>query len=512
MNGRNEPREDAYDVVVIGSGMGGITAGALLAKVGRKVLVVEQQAGAGGYAHAFQRGPYTFDPAIHVVAQGQDGAIFDALLRYLDVRDLVHLHRAGRWYAAVFPDLTFDAPVGIGPFIDAVVAAFPRSEAEIRSYFDVCTRLHQELHEISLELSLKEIDEVMRRCPTIFKYGRTTVGAVLEEYVSDPQIRAVCAAAWPYLGVPPSKLDFVTFSVMLLAHVEELFHCEGGFQRMVDALVTALERQGGELVLKNGARKILLEDGRVIGLELEGGQQIRAPVVVSNADARHTFDELVGNEQLPEQFVKRLHRMKPSLPAFLVFAATTLDVRQLNAAHDTFLYKHWDHEETYTDILNCVPGGISIRLTTLEDSSLAPEGEHLAVVTAPMVYDIGKPWQEEKDRYTQMLLDDVDRVFPGFRDKLTFAEASTPLAMERYTRNYQGASYGWELSPPYSGSRRLKHETPIEGLILSGHWTQPGTGCVRTLGSGVHAAQIVLKNTGGDPRATFDHPDLPPAI
>src|SRR4051812_32285565 len=104
MNGHSEPRDDTYDVIVVGSGMGGITAGALLAKTGKKVLVVERQQGTGGYAHAFKRGQYILDPAIHVVAQGYDGQIFDSLLRFLEVRDLVTLHAAGRWYNAVFPD------------------------------------------------------------------------------------------------------------------------------------------------------------------------------------------------------------------------------------------------------------------------------------------------------------------------------------------------------------------------------------------------------------------------
>src|SRR5579884_1391225 len=426
MDGHNEPHDDTYDIVVIGSGMGGITAGALLAKVGRKVLVVERQAGAGGYAHAFTRDSYVFDPAIHVVAQGKEGQIFDSLLKYLEIRDRCTLQPAGRWYAAVFPNLTFDAPVGIQQLIDATVECLPEAEAGIRRFYQICTQLHYELHEISLEVSLKELDRIMERFPTIRDYSRATVGDVLDECLTDIRAKAICAAAWPYLGVAPSKLDFITFSVMVLAHVEALFHCEGGFQKMVDALAFALAQYGGELVLGNGVQKILIEDGRAIGVVLDSGREIRAPVVVSNADARQTFDTLVGEEHLPAQFVKRLHRMRPSISAFLLFAATKLDLHQFNAAHDTFVFHHWDHEETFRDVMNGTIGGISIRLTTLDDPSLAPPGEHVAIVTAPMPYDIGVPWSDVKDRYTEMLLDEVESVFPGFREQLTFAEASTP--------------------------------------------------------------------------------------
>src|SRR3954451_304466 len=94
-----------YDVVVIGGGIGGVTPAALLAKEGKRVVVLEQARAAGGYLHAFRRGPYTWDPAVHVFAQGGDGALPDAVLRYLGVRDLCRMLPFERNYAAVFPGL-----------------------------------------------------------------------------------------------------------------------------------------------------------------------------------------------------------------------------------------------------------------------------------------------------------------------------------------------------------------------------------------------------------------------
>ena len=100
---------------------------------------------------------------------------------------------------------------------------------------------------------------------------------------------------------------------------------------------------------------------------------------------------------------------------------------------------------------------------------------------------------------------------PGFRDNLRYAEVATPRTIERYTLNRGGAIYGWEYLPSQSGSKRLSHPTPIEGLYLAGHWTQPGAGCLRVLVSGIHAAELVLTNPQlGEPIAPFRHPDLPP--
>jgi prolycopene isomerase len=101
-------------------------------------------------------------------------------------------------------------------------------------------------------------------------------------------------------------------------------------------------------------------------------------------------------------------------------------------------------------------------------------------------------------------------VFPGLRDSLVFREVATPLAMERFCLNRGGAAYAWENTPAQTGGKRSPHITPIEGLFLAGHWTQPGSGSLRTIVSGMHTAQLVL-GFKGLPGITLEHPDLPPS-
>jgi prolycopene isomerase len=506
------PRDDEYDVVVVGCGLGGISAAALLAKAGRKVLAVERQDGVGGCGHAFRRGEYLFDPAIHVLEEAKDGRFIDIVLRYLEVRDEVDLVRVEDLYRTCFPGFSMKVPFGHDEIVDAHVEAVPEEADAVRAFFDLHRRFFYEASHLSMSVSLKNLDQMVEQFPVFFKYRNATVGDVLDEYFEGARAKAICSSIWPYMGLPPSRLAWFTFSQLSSVLIDGgSFYCRGSFQKLADAFVTALERDGGELILNDEVSRIVVDGGRVRGIRLADGTEVRAPVVVSNADARLTLERLVGVEHLPPRFVKRLQRMEPSFSAFAIYAATSLDLRALDAAHEAFLFMHWDHEDTHRDILAGRPGGMWANVPTLEDPSLAPEGEHLVILTSLAPYDIGRPWADVREAYAEQMLSAFDQaLFPGLKDSITFMETATPLTLERFTLNHRGSIYGWAVTPNQVGTKRLAHETPVDGLYLSGHWTHEGPASFRAILSGIMTGRLVLEHAGlGDTVPTFRPADLP---
>jgi prolycopene isomerase len=493
-----ESTRDAYDVVVIGAGMGGLTAAALLARAGRSVLVVERHDRVGGYAHSFRRGPYLFDSAVHLVGgcepvPYEGGGVLHQVLEALEVRDRVEFERIDPCFEAVFPGQRFAAPGDLDELERRLADAFPTERKGLRDFLQECLNVRIETQRAS---ELAGPYEVMRRpgrFPTLLRYRRATLAQALDAHVGSRELRAGLSAPWPYLGLPPSRVSFLYFATMLMSYVaDRSYYCRGSFQRLADALAGAISDRGGEVLLRSGVRRIRIDAGRARGITLENGQRIDAPVVLSNADASQTILELSPEHAFPARYVRRLRRMRPSLSALVAYGATDLPLDRLPIRHETFYYPSLDADACYASSLTGRPDWFSMTVPTLADPSLAPEGQHLFVLTTLVPYEVPGGWRDEKERAGQRLIDLAEAQVPGLREALRFSEFASPRTMERYTRNSEGAIYGFELSPSQVGPGRLGSRTPVSGLHLTGHWTQPGGGVYGVVSSGIQAARAVL--------------------
>ena len=497
MRFHEEARRDSYDAIVVGSGLGGLSAAALLARHGRRVLIVERHDRLGGYAHAFRRRGYRFDSAVHMVSGCEPsalpgGGLLHRLLSTLGAREQCDFARVDPCYRVEWPGFALAAPGSLEGFCEAHAERFPREAKGIRSFLDDCLSLRQESHRAEEDRGMGPLLRP-ERFPMLLRYRRASLGQVLEEHVGDPEARAALAALWPYLGLPPSQLSFLYFATMLMSYVADgAYYCRGSFQALPDALGRALERDGGEVLLRAVVRRILVEDGRTAGVLLENGQRLRAPLVISNADARQTVEELTGAEHFGSRYRRRLRNATVSTSAVVVYAATRLDLRDAGLAHETFLYPGPDHEASSRSGARGDPRWLSLTAPSLIDPDQGRPGEQQLLLTTLVAGERDDSWRDAKPALLERMLGLAEARLPGLRDALSFAEAATPRTFERYTRNSAGAMYGFDVTPTQVGPGRLENRTPVPGLYLAGHWTRPGGGVEGVLRSGLRTAAQIL--------------------
>jgi prolycopene isomerase len=487
-----------WDVIVVGAGLAGLTAGALLARIGRRVLVVEAAAAPGGCLRARSGDGFRFDGGPNLSGPGGADEIFDRVLTELGVRDRCRLLPVDPVFRVALPGLEFTGPGDLDGYLEALVGAFPAERSGLEALMTLCQTLQAQAHDLPARLSAAQLDQAAERYAAVFRYLDATAAEVVAEHVHDPRARAVLLAPGNLLQLPPSRLSFMAYAQSLVCTLSGPFICEGTFQSLPDALAAGLRLQGGELLLATAATRILVEEGEAVGVRLGDGRAVRAGTVIAAAGGAPTYHQLLG-DALPETMRRRLQRLRPSDSAYLLDIVTTLDLRERLTAYESFVFGSLDLDASFEAALAGHPDAARYAVPTLVDPTLAPPGLHLLTARVPARYASGSSSPEMAATYQAAVLSVLERDLPGLRRSLQYVGEVTPADLEADAGVWRGAVVGWDFTPRQVARGTLSQRSPIPGLYLAGHWTSAGSGVLRALASGVRAAQLVATEGGTAP-------------
>ena len=525
---------ESVDVAIVGAGLGGLVAGAHLARQGLRVACFEQHYVAGGCATQFSRGPksarYHFDVGLHYIGDcGPDGTI-PRLLRDLGIELAYEQLDPDGFDTLVYPGLEFRIPADVDRYRDRLRDVFPREARAIDRYI----RLQKATMHATRVLDARGGRTSLGTALALGLAGlrvagirARTIGEVLDTCgVRDPRLRAVMLGQSGDYGLPPSAASAVLHFGLAGHYFRGAYYPRGGGQVIADRLAEAIERAGGAVHLRRGVERILVgNDGRVDGVRLEPragepARDVRAPVVLSNADLKMTLERLVGPEHLPSSWVDRSHGFQMAAALFLTFLGVKADLPALGMRRSNYwLFDDYDVEAVYTDaaagdlrargayitssslkdpanaLHHAPPGVTNVEVMTLVPPSVAPWGVDAGAAEAWRYRETGA-YRAHKARLEDEMIARLDGLFPGAARAVVFRESATPVTHARFTRATGGTGYGLAATPAQFLKGRPGYRGPISGLYLCGASTRAGHGIVGAMTSGRQAAARIATDLG----------------
>ncbi len=493
-----------FDVIVIGSGIGGLVTATQLAAKGAQVLVLESYVIPGGSSGYFERNGYHFDVGASMIfgfgKQGTTNLLTRALaavnvsLETIPDPIQIDYHLPN--------DLRVQVHRDYEKFLQELGDKFPQERQGIRKFYDECWQVFNCLNVMEL-LSLEELGYLTRvffqhplACLGLVKYLPQNVGDIARKYIKDPNLLKFIDIECYCWSVVPADLTPMINAGMVFSdrHYGGINYPKGGVGKIAEKLVEGLEKHGGKIQYKARVDRILIERGRASGVELSNGEKYYGKRIVSNATRWDTFDKLLSDIPLPKKEQTWRDRYQQS-PSFLsLHLGVEKSVISADSACHHIIVENWQQMQD-------PEGTIFVSIPTLLDPDLAPEGYHIIHSFTPDWIERWKglsntEYEAKKEDAAGRIIGRLEKIFPGLDAGLDYMEIGTPRSHQKFL-NRDNGTYGPIPRRKLLGLLPMPfNRTSVPGLYCVGDSTFPGQGLNAVAFSGFACAHRVAVDLG----------------
>ena len=467
-----------------------MTAAAMLAQVGQRVLVLEQHYVPGGFTHAFKRGPYEWDVGVHAIGEVGPKSMMGRLLNTLTDGELEWASLGGVYDEFHYPDLRIDFPDNAHDFRDNLVDAFPDEVDAIDAYLNEVRHVGRAMKGYLKSRAIPPNWWGKRVGNRLSKGAQPafaqTAQQVLDGITQNKKLQKVLTGQWGYHGSPPSRAAFAVQALVSRHFMHGAFYPVGGSKQIALTLLNKVAKAGGWTRIRADVEEILIERKRAVGVRLTTGETLRAPTIISAAGIMSTAKRLLP-ESAQGDWVDEVGSLTPAPAHVCVYMGFKGDIRSAGAGSaNKWFYNVWDTDAGVWDIPATGPLPSCPVLYTSFPSLKDPHHDpgdgmhHTGEVVTFVPYELFAPWrtqpwrkrddeyQELKQRITDQLLGQLFERMPELEPMLDFAELGTPISTEHFCRPMKGSIYGIEPTVERYACDHLRAHSPIKGLFFAG--------------------------------------------
>ena len=500
------------DVIVIGAGIAGLTAAALLSISGLKVVLLEKQPKPGGYFMGFKRKGFTFDSSIQWLngfnADGFVGRIFEYIGS--DYPKCIMSDRIRRYKGESFDYILTSDPYELR---DRLINDFPGETDGIKRFFEDCRKIgihfgklngclrtHQTMPEI--EKMIFGIKMLGWAVP-VWKYLRISAEKGLDRYFTDNKIRKIFCSEEKFMSiVMPIGWVFVN---------DLLFPPEGGAESFVKWLCGKIHNSPSKILLNHSVKEVLVKNKTASGVSLADGRVINSKYVIAACDVENLYERMLPEGSLPDKLIRRQREADLYSSSVTVFIGLDCDESALGL-HGELIYLTVDDiprkDHSGGDPYN---NTLVIQSPSARDKSLAPGGKSTMTIHCSASIDYenfwktgknferGKAYREFKEKYADILIERVEKsLCVTIKKHIEVLEIATPVTYWRYTGNRNGSTMGASPTDKNIRNRLAHYKTPVKNLFLGGHWAEYGGGMPMAVKAASNASLLILEKIKKD--------------
>ena len=459
-----------YDIIIIGSGLGGLTCGYMLSKNGYKVAIFEQGAQLGGCLQTFQRRGVKFETGVHYIGSMGEGQTLDRFFHYLslfpDIK-VAPLDPTG-FDVISFRGEHYQYATGYENFVETLAQKFPAERENLKRY---AAGIQQVAHSSPFH-SVYNPDEPFQFSSN---YATTSVNDFVGTFTSDEVLQNVLVGLIPLYAGVKDKTPLYVHSFINDSNISGACRIMGGSDRIADSLVRSIRAYGGEIFALSKVSKILCDDSKATGIMLEDGTQIAAEHIISNTHPEITVD-MIDSHLIRPMYRNRIREMEQTIGNFTVY----LKFKENTVPYMNYNYYRYNGNQ----IWNCEKytehdwprGYLYMHLCPAQPTQYAQAGEILTIMrhedvaqwAGTRVEHRGEDYKAFKQRKAEILLAQLERDFPGTLANVEAYYTSSPLTYLNYTGTKNGAAYGVLRN---INASRIVHRTRIPNLFLAGQNT-----------------------------------------